>query len=106
MDTQAGKYLVDKKLNIAKELIEILAKGRCSSPGSGLVDGQEYSPAKRIIEAARRKYVLPSFCAEMNDEAVKCIECIVDYKTPAVCSDRDWCKEEDELDVAWDNKRS
>lgn len=91
----------DAKLVIAKQLIEILAKHPCSPIGTTVAVDREVNAVKRIIEAARTRYILPSFCAEMNDDAAKCIECILEHKPPPVCKTKIDEPEGCELDIEW-----
>ena len=91
----------DSKLIISKELIEILAKNPCGPAGSGQ-GNPDLSAAKKIIEAARINYALPSFCAEINTEASKCIHCIVDHKPPAICYKDVVELSPEELDIEWE----
>lgn len=91
----------DARLRIAKELIEILAKNSCSSVGS-VSEDRDMIAVKRIIEAARANYVLPSFCAEMNTRASKCINCIVDHNPPEICRKKFEASLAEEDDIEWD----
>lgn len=91
----------DANLIIAKELLEILAKYPCVSAGS-MPDDLELYAVKRIIEAARINYVLPTFCAEMNTQAGKCIRCIIDHEPPEVCRAKIDADVSEDLDIAWD----
>lgn len=74
----------DAKLIIAKELIEILAKQPCSAERLS-AEKRDLMAVKLIIEAARKNYVLPTYCAEMNTKAGKCINCIIERTPPAIC---------------------
>ena len=74
----------EQKLSIAMELIEALAGQPVSSLAGGQGD-QDQAGAKRVIEAARSSYVLPSFCAEINGDAKECIHCIVEHEPPTIC---------------------
>ena len=91
----------DANLEIARQLLEALANEPCDPVGSGVKDRDKMA-VKRIIEAARANYVLPSYCAEMNSVAAKCIECIVDHNPPAICRDRVFEQEGEESGVEWD----
>ncbi len=94
----------ENKLIIAKELIEILAMHPCTSVGSTVKD-RDVMAVKRIIEAARRNYVLPSYCAEMNSRAGKCIECIIEHNPPTICREKNEQQdvEDLELDIEWED---
>jgi hypothetical protein len=89
------------RLIIAKELIEILAKHPCISVGTE-PDNLDAFAVKKIIEAARINYVLPSYCAERNTRVRKCIECIVDQVPPEVCRKKSDDLPLDDLDIEWE----
>ncbi len=93
-----------EKLAIAMDLIEALAKQMPSSYADA-PDNLEQRSVKRIIEAARSSYVLPSYCAEMNMDAKKCIQCIVEHVPPAICLEKlnEPCSED--VDIEWDTPK-
>ena len=74
----------EEKLTIAMDLIEVLASQSVPSAGAANAT-QARTSVKRVIEAARSNYVLPSFCAEMNSDAKECIHCIIEHKPPTIC---------------------
>ncbi len=94
--------MVSDKLAIARGLIETLAGHHCSKIGTEPGVG-DMTAVSRIIEAARINYVLPSFCAEKNNEARHCIDCIVEHKPPAVCRRNIESILKEELDIEWDS---
>ncbi len=90
-----------EKLTIAMALIDALAGQSASSSGAAQVT-QAQAKVKRVIEAARSNYVLPSFCAEMNSDAKKCIHCIVEHKPPAICLTKINEPVSEDFEIEWD----
>lgn len=101
---QSEATMSDAKLIIAKELIEILAKQPCSIERMS-AEKRDLMAVKLIIEAARKNYVLPPYCAEMNTKAGKCINCIIEGTPPAICLKK--IEENNtgdlDLDIDWDD---
>ena len=89
------------KLTIAMDMIDALAK-LPRLEAMGVSDNHECASAKQVIEAARSIYVLPSFCAEMNVEAKKCIQCIVEHLPPPICLDKICEPVLEDFDLEWD----
>lgn len=69
------------------DLIDVLVRQSATRPGLEPLDAEQAS-VKNIIEAARSCYVLPSYCAEMNTDAKKCIHCIVEHAPPPICLEK------------------
>ena len=91
----------ERKLIIAKELIEILAKYTCNSVGT-VPENRDEVGVTKLIEAARMNYVLPSYCAERNTKVGKCIECIIENKPPEICRKKLDEHDVEEFDICWD----
>ncbi len=90
-----------ENLNIAIDLIAALLKQSSSLFGATASDHKQ-TCVKKIIEAARSNYVLPSFCAEMNTDAQKCIHCIVEHDPPTICLDKINEPVSEDFEIEWD----
>ena len=94
-----------EKLIIAMGLIDAMAGQPASSTcaAQGVQGGdKEQARVKRVIEAARSNYVLPSFCAEMNTDAKKCIHCIVEHAPPTICLAKINEPVSEDYEIEWD----
>ncbi len=90
-----------EKLTIAMDLIDALA-GQPVGSTAASQGAQGREKTKRVIEAARSHYVLPSFCAEMNSDAKECIHCIIEHEPATICLTKINEPVSEDFEIEWD----
>ena len=90
----------DLQLNIAKDIIAILARNPDIAAKSMCGDGEKDALA-RVIEAARMTYSLPSYCGERCQDVHECLQCVIDMQSSPQCEAIMEKQPLDEMDITW-----